>query len=130
MTNGVNSYSNIIVIPNSNDFEKQLIDEGYLPEVEKALNETHGTNNFLDDYITKNQGQKGKGGVLRDYSIAGGREIAAIDALRGNKTKMAIPIATEISEMTDTLRRFPSKVLELFQKISQDLGLPKMEEPS
>lgn len=124
------NYKNIIILPNGNDFEKQLIEDGYLSEVEKAFNEMRKTSGTLDNYIKKNEGEKGKRGIPRDYLTEGGRERAAIDLLRENKTQAAIPVAAHITQAYKLPRSVPQKVLELFQKISQDLGLTQSEEES
>lgn len=118
---------NVIVIPNGNNFEDQLIAEGYLPEIEIALNEVHGVQTYLDTYISAHQGlPRGKNKGTRDYTVADGRNIAALDALKGLKTRMAKPIATTISNLPDVARRFPQKIEELLAAIGTAHGLNKV----
>lgn len=120
---------NIVVLPDGNNFETQLIADGYLAEIEAALDETHDMAGYLDDYIDKHQGlerKKGKG--VRDYTVPDGRGLAALDALKGLKTRMAAPLATTLSSLGDTGRRFPTHILKLFKKISDDFGLKNPDE--
>lgn len=120
--------TNVVVFPNGNNFETQFIEEGYLPEIEMALNETHNCTDFLGGYINELHGQKGKKGVLRDYLVVDGRKIAALDALNGLKTCMAKPIAHTISNLPDEERRFPKQIRKLFEIISSEHGLTKATE--
>lgn len=118
---------NVIVMPNGNNFEDQLIAEGYLPEIEVTLNEVHEDPTYLDTYINTHQGlPRGKNKGIRDYTLADGRSIAALDALKGLKTRMAKPIATTISNLPDVARRFPQKIEELLATIGTDHGLNKV----
>lgn len=117
---------NVVVITDGRNFERQLIAEDYLPQIEAALDEAHGATNFLTGYIAKHDGEsRGKGKGFRDYSKADGRQVAAIDALKGMKTRVAVPLATAICSMADPARRFPSKIATLFEAISKDQGLTK-----
>ena len=52
----------VFVIPNGLNFERQLVAEGYLPEIEATFNELEGKAAFLDDYIAQMNGKAGKGG--------------------------------------------------------------------
>ena len=113
---------NIFILPNGKKIEEHLIHEGYLPEVEEVLKTTEWKNKDLDEYIRKHQGEKRKKNEVRDYTVEKGREIAAIDALSGNKTDLAIPVASSISKTTDPGRRFPSVILDLLRKMSEDFG--------
>jgi putative ATP-dependent endonuclease of the OLD family len=125
----VSDCSNIVVIPNGRNFEQELIATGYLPEIEIALNEVHGVETFLDKYIADNDGlPRAKNKGVRNYSVAGGRETAALDALKGLKTRMAKPIATTISSLTDRTRRFPTTIENLLIAISSEHDLTKAEE--
>ncbi len=121
------SCPNVVVIPNGNNFEQQLIAEGYLPEIEATLNEVHGSTTYLDTYISDNQGlPRAKNKGIRDYNVANGRNVAALDALKNLKTRMARPIATTISDLPDAARRFPLKIGELLAAIGAAHGLEKI----
>lgn len=116
---------NVMVFPNGNNFERQLVADGYLPEIEIALDEAHGMKGFLDGYIKEQQGCKGKKNMIKDYTVSDGRNHAALDALDNLKTRMAKPLATTISNLADETRRFPHKIAELFAAISKDHDLKK-----
>lgn len=115
--------TNITVIPKKADFEKSLIDDGYLPEIETAFNKVHGSAAYLDNYIKEKQGQKRKGGILRDYTVPGGREQAALDALHEQKTLMAIPVANQICEGKNKAGPIPAPVKLIFDKIAQKCSM-------
>lgn len=118
-----NICANVVVLPNGNGFEEQLLDEGYLSEIEEAIDEIEGEIAYLDDYIASLHGKPKKKQVLRDYQSEGGRLRAAIDYQSENKTRMAKPVARIISELEDPARRFPTAITELFGIISADHGL-------
>ncbi|HMU31955.1 MAG TPA: AAA family ATPase [Nitrospira sp.] len=113
----------VFVIPGGRNFERQLIADGYLPEIEDAFDQVEGKDSFLDDYITRMDGKAGKKGVVRDYMVADGRQKAACDAMSENKTRMAEPLATTLCAITDVSRRFPATIKALFEKMSADHGL-------
>lgn len=122
------SCSNIVYHTDGRNFEMQLLEEQYLPEIEETFDRVHSTTSYLDQYIRKMEGQKGKRDILRTYSVPGGRTMAALDALGEHKTIMAKPLATTISNHPEPERRFPSKVEELFALISDAHSLTKSEQ--
>jgi putative ATP-dependent endonuclease of OLD family len=117
--------ANVVVLPDGNGFEAQLVAEGYLSEIESAIDKLEGKAKALDDYMTLLHGQKKRGGVTRDYQSAGGRERAAVDFLGGAKTRMARPVAEAICGIADETRRFPQSIAQLLQLINKDYGLAK-----
>jgi len=114
---------NVVVIPNGLNFETQLVAEGYLPEVESALDQAMNKAGFLTDYIARMDGKSGKNNTTRDYKTADGREKAACDAMSENKTRLAEPLASVLAAVEDGGRRFPIHIRTLFEKISSDHGL-------
>lgn len=117
---------NVIVLPDGRNFETHLIANGYLSEVEAAMNELYDTEKALDKFIDKNHGKaypKNKGD--RDYKSEGSRERAAVDAMSSAKTKLAKPLARVIAGLADEKRRFPSGIANLFDIIGKHQGLPK-----
>lgn len=118
----VSDCQNVVVLPDGNDLEKQLLVDGYLPEIEKAFDETNDRKSFLDNYIASLHGQPGKKGVPRNYKVPDGRILAALDAMREKKTDMAVPIATTIANAKNPERRVPPKVAEIFEIVSKDFG--------
>lgn len=113
----------VFVIPDGRNFERQLVADGYLPEIEATFDQVAGKVNYLSDYITRMNGKTGKKGGLRDYSVIDGRQKAACDAMSENKTRMAEPLATTLSLIDDEARRFPAHIKALFEKMSADHGL-------
>lgn len=118
-----NACANVVVLPNGNGFEEQLLDEGYLAEVEDAIDEIEGQNAYLDEYIATLHGKPKKKQVLRNYQGEDGRLLAAVDYLGENKTRMAKPVARIISALEDPARRIPTAITALFGIISADHGL-------
>lgn len=113
----------VFVIPGGRNFETQLVAEGYLPEIEATFDQVESKAAFLDDYITRMQGKSGKKGMIRDYTVADGRQKAACNAMSENKTRMAEPLATALCTIADEARRFPTNIRALFEKMSADHGL-------
>lgn len=119
---------NVIVIPDGKNFESQLIVEGYMAEIELAFNEMTGSTTALDEYIDDKHGQKAKGGILRDYKSAGGRERAALDAMSGAKTSLSKHLAKVLSELKDPERRFPTKIKCLFEIMGMAHGITEAKD--
>lgn len=121
---------NVVVIEGGRNFETMLLNEGYLPEIEAAMDQTFSKQNFLGDFITKNNGTpypKNRG--VRDYTGEEGRYRAASDAMAKAKTKLAQPLARIISSHEDPQRRFPAPIERLLKRISETHGLPLREAP-
>lgn len=129
---------NVVVIPDGNDFEGQLIAENYQGEMEAALDQVLGKRPywngtgaepapqpFLDPYIKSLHGEKRKDKTIRDYSGANGRDIATLDAVRENKTRMARAVAEKIVALEDPAERFPSQIAKLFDILAAAHGVPK-----
>jgi putative ATP-dependent endonuclease of OLD family len=112
--------NNVIVLPNGNDFEKQLVEDGYLPEIEAAFNAMHSVADYLTDYIIELDGKPGKRSVTRNYSGSQGRHLAAVDALREQKTRMAVSVALATRAQPDVARRIPPTVMTLFKAMVAD----------
>ncbi|MBF0143656.1 MAG: AAA family ATPase [Magnetococcales bacterium] len=114
---------NVFVIPGGRNFESQLVAEGYLPEIEKVFDLVKGKTNFLDDYISRLNGNQRKGRTTRNYTTTDGRQKAACDAMSESKTRLAEPLASVLSAIPDETRRFPACIRALFNKISADHDL-------
>ncbi len=122
------SCANVVVLPGGNGFEGQLLAEGYLQEIEKAIDEAEGKAKYLDDYIVRMNGKPAKKSAIRDYKTKGGRERAAFDYLGENKTSMAKAVAEEISASADPARRFPKSIEQILSILGKDNGLKKAED--
>ena len=121
------SHPNVIVHPKGKNFESQLIDEGYMTEIELALDAMSGQKGYLDDYIKDKHGQKGKKGVVRDYQSAGGRERAAFDALSSAKTSVSKHLGHVIIAHNNPVRRFPKTIEALLKIVGDAHELKKVE---
>ncbi|RQZ74557.1 DUF2813 domain-containing protein [Burkholderia glumae] len=120
---------NVVVLPGGKNFETQLLAEGYLEEIEKALNETYEHDAYLDDFIDKNDGLPlSKSKDVRDYKSDGGRLRAAADAMKASKTRLAKPLARTIADLEDPARRFPQHIEKLLSIIGQAHGIEKQKE--
>jgi hypothetical protein len=115
------NYKTVIVAGHSE--YKYLVDDGYLPEIEIALNKTYGETDYLTDYITRMQGQRKSKTEWRDYSGADGHKKAGVDALSADKSRLAIPVASAITAATDTTRRIPRRINEILGKISKGCAI-------
>ena len=111
---------NVVVLANGNNFETQLVANGYLSEIEVVLDQVNGVVGFLDDYIERLNGTPGKRRETRDYSGENGRAKAACDALGESKTRMAEPIASALAFSPDNEKRFPFHINLLLERISFD----------
>jgi putative ATP-dependent endonuclease of the OLD family len=119
-------FVDLFVLDEGSDFEKYLLDTGLSVSVDKAIDVVEGIENYLDNkYIPDLNGQKRKGGTIREYTSQTGRIEAILDCMRENKTKYAEEIATQIvqSLQNDTDLQLPPKIRELFEKISEKLGI-------
>lgn len=119
---------NVVVLPNGNGFEAQLLAEGYLPEIETAIDQVEAQKNYLDDYMSTLDGKPKKKKIIRDYKSAGARERAAGDYLSENKTRMAKPVAELISGLADPQRRFPKSIEQILSIVGKDHGTIKVED--
>lgn len=114
--------SNVVTMDAGNDFEAQLLAEGYAPEIEAAFDAYHQTQDYISQHIQIQQGQKKKGGGLKDFNVPDGRKLAILDALYLQKTSMAVPCATGIAAIADANRWTPPCVRKIFDEISAKLG--------
>lgn len=116
------SCSNVVTMDSGNDFEAQLVADGYSPQIEAAFDEYYGTTDYFTQYISIQDDQKKKGGGVKDFTVPTGRELAILDALHLQKTSMAIPCAKHISAIADTTRKTPPRVRMVFDAIAAKLG--------
>lgn len=127
---GITDYTtlpNVFILPEHHNFESYLVANMYEPAILAMLDKYHSTTNYLDDYITRMDGQRLNKRTIRDYKSSGGRERALRDVLSENKTQYGKPLAEEITSSSDESLRFPPLIRSLFEKMSDDLGLPRVE---
>jgi putative ATP-dependent endonuclease of OLD family len=120
------SLKNVVTVPNGNDYEAELLAEGYQDAVEKGIAKAFSVSH-LDSYIADLDGKPGKHfdgkPSTRAYSGNGGRTRAVLDLMRENKTRLATPIAQEISQLADQARRCPACIGRLLDSLSADFFL-------
>lgn len=116
---------NILVLPNGNNFEKYLVEQGYEDAICKMLDTYWDKQDFITTYIEQKHGQKAKGDIERDYHSDGGRDRALVDALVTRKVGYAKRLAAEILDLDSDQRRFPQMVRSLLETMSVNLGLPR-----
>ena len=124
------NHPNIIILPEGQDYELYIINQNYGDVIKSMLNNYHEISDYLSEYKTDYHGQKLKkkfGGGTRDYQSEGANERAMYHLLSHDKTQYALPLAQEILSLTNESKRFPTKIRQLFEKISDDLSLPKRE---
>lgn len=122
----IGTLPNVHVIPANNNFESQLLTEGYQPEIENAIASTFG-DSYLDDYINKVHGQKASETTTHDFSGPTGRTRAVQLLMDKNKSQLALPIAEALLAAPPPKPRLPSVVNALFERMSADLGLTRMD---
>ncbi len=116
-----NDCQNVSILPGGADFEKYLIDAGYVAEVSTAIAKVKG-DAYVDTFIRKMHGQPRRGNLIRDYSGDLGRQMAILDIMRENKTEMAAEIAYTVLETLDEARRIPTRVKDIFAQILGPVG--------
>ena len=126
----IENESNIFVLDNECNFEKYLVDNGYVDEIKSALVKLH-SDTYLKDYIRNTGGTKirpiktdaicGKCNqyiykdLLRDYNGDQGFKNALYDCMTSQKTQFGPVIAETIIE---SKKQLPPKVTDLFEKIN------------
>lgn len=119
------TFKNIVTMDTGNDFEAQLMAEGYAAEIEAAFDAYHQTTDYISEHMRTQQGKqkpKNQGGGLKDFTGPDGRNLAILDALRMQKTSMAVPCAKSIAAIADENRCTPPRVRMIFAEISAKLG--------
>lgn len=126
-------------LPEENDFEKYLINEGYVVELLKVIDVIEGTDNYLNLYIQNKNGTKKKrqatekvcskcnqkifDAPIRDYNGEKGFQEALLDYLSGKKTEYSSLIGDTILERNDKTK-IPKIIQDLFFEISKIKHLP------
>ena len=129
----VTEQKNIFVIPDENDFEGMLIEDGYKDEIESAIKQLKGEN-YIEDFIRDNN-HKSKGreqtpkiceschqniyvDIERIYDGEDGRLTALDDIMEKNKAQLGPVLANCIIKSGKPL---PPLVVKLFDKIRNDI---------
>lgn len=114
--------SNVVAFDPGNDFEGQLVADGYSPQIEAAFDLAESTPDYLTTYMAQMAGQLKRGGLPRDYHLADGRTRALLDCMRENKARMASAIAGQIVELLDDELATPAHIRRCFEEISRRMG--------
>ena len=129
----INDENNVFVLDNECDFEKYLIETGYLDEIKTAFERLYDAN-YLDNQIRRRDGtssgriqteevcgtcsQNIYTDVLRDYDGDEGFKRAVYDCMTAHKTQIGAVVAQTI---IDSDRDIPPKIKALFEKMEEVL---------
>ena len=122
---------NVVVLDHGDDYETYLINEGYKNQIIEAICEHEDDTSYLDAYICQRQGKKRREkvakklnkDVVRDYTMASGRDDALIDLWLENKVEYALPVARKIVAHPNKTKRIPTKVAALFSSLAAQIGV-------
>lgn len=128
----IENYNNIIILENKEDFEKHLINSGYVNEIVEAICDYEENPDFITQYIrTRNQKSDGRKrtnlpkcptckqdifvDVIKDYSGTEGYNKAVYDCCTDKqaKAKYATVVADKIVNLEDDTRNIPPKIKQL-----------------
>lgn len=134
--------SRIKFLPEEYDFEKYLVNEGYVGELLGVIDDIQGEENYLNKFISKKNGTKKKRqeteeicpackqkiyeAPTRDYNGDEGSKLALLDYLSGRKTEYSSKIGEAILGREDS-SKIPHLIQKLFFEISQVKKIPIME---
>jgi len=118
----VGDLPNVAILENGDDYENYLIREGYSDLIIEAICEHEDDATFFDSYIGRMNGQKRKGGSLRNYTNASGRNDALIDLCHERKTEYALPVAKKLIEKAESGKKVPPKVEALLSVLADNIG--------
>lgn len=107
----------VILLPAGMPFEEYLLSEGLLSQACAAAD--RHPEGPLAHYMTTNQGNRRKGGGIRDYSGPKGQELGCLDFLKGHKGTIGALLAAEIAAPGGTTpgAGFPPLVREFFTRL-------------
>lgn len=124
----------IIFLPNETDFEIYLVQSGYKDELMKVIENVKGTESFIEDFINKNDGQRGKSvrtaekcstckqnifeREIKEYEGEEGFNKALIECLGNIKTEYSSQIGDIILGRED-INKVPEKIRNLFFEIAK-----------
>lgn len=103
----------LIFLSDRNDFEKELIHNGYQDEIKKAIYE-------IKEYSNESHRQAEENKYIEEIISKGDDELYRL--MGSNKTKFAPKLAEEIVKSGKEL---PPKIKELFKKVGEILGIER-----
>ena len=114
--------SNVVILDNGEDYEDYLISEGYSNLIIDAICEHEENDAYFDSYIERMNGQKRKGGIVRDYTKPTGRHDALIDLCHEKKAEYALPVAKKIIKNAEDSRKVPTRINQLLTELAISIG--------
>ncbi len=124
--------SNIIILDNKDDFEKHLINSGYVSEIVEAICDYEENPDYIAEFIrTRDQKSDGRRktnlpkcpscnqdiyeDIIKDYSGTEGYNKAVYDCctVKQAKAKYATIVAEKIANLEDEVRQYPPKIKQL-----------------
>lgn len=119
---------NVVILENEDDYENYLIREGYSDLIIEAICEHEREPLFFDSYIKQMNGQKRKGGQIRNYDSSLGMNNALKDLCHERKTEYALPIANKIVNKAELEKKVPVKIKSLLDELAGEIGATKASE--
>jgi putative ATP-dependent endonuclease of OLD family len=116
---------NVFILESRGDYEDYLVREGYSDLLIEAICEHEDDTAFFDSYIERMNGQKRKGGGVRDYTQANGKHCALIDLCHEHKTDYALPVAKKLIEKAEQGKKVPPKIEALLSALAERIGAVK-----
>lgn len=112
----------VILLPAGQSFEEYLLKAGFLAQACAAVDK-HPEGD-LERYMNANQGNARKGGVIRDYKVANGKELGCLDFLKRHKGTIGGLLAAEMAGPPSASpgATFPPLVREFFERLDKARG--------
>jgi len=128
----ITNCNNVIILDNNEDFEKHLINSGYVTEIVEAICDYEENPDYITEFIrTRDQKSDGRRrtslpkcttcnqdifeDIIRDYSGTEGYNKAVYDCCTSKqaKAKYATVVAEKIVNLEDEIRKYPPKIKQL-----------------
>lgn len=129
----LSSYDNIFVIGGGADFEKMLINEGYVDEIKMALKKIMRDENCVTSFISGRNGQKKQKGqdcpfchrnikpeILYHYTLPDD-EKDVLDAMMADQKTSFAPEIADVLRLSK--KELPLLVKQMFEKIKREMSL-------
>lgn len=143
----IQTFPNVIILDNGEDYERHLLNSGYEAEIVSAICEYEGDPEFVNNYIhRRNHTSAGREktdqpecptchqpiyrDIIRNYSGDEGYRQAIYDCCTAKqaKAKYATEVAQKIVSISDEIRRIPPKIkslLDAMNFIVSNEGVPR-----
>lgn len=108
----------VVQLPAGQAFEDYLVSEGFGQQIEAAVAQHEA--GPLAEYVQELQGQKRKGGEIRDYTGPNGNSLALVDFMKRHKGTIGTGVAREIARGGPS--GLPSLVQQYFSRLDKLRG--------